>query len=73
MTNDKINPNDQIRKKREEITLGIVRHSDVDISFIRHKPFVILFAGGVSDNRRCLGAFEWRTASPVGSGDYTAI
>jgi hypothetical protein len=31
MTNDKINPNDQIRKKREEITLGIVRHSDFDI------------------------------------------
>ena len=31
MKNDKLNPNDQIREKREEITLDIIRHSDFDI------------------------------------------
>jgi hypothetical protein len=31
MTNDKLNSNDQIREKREEINLGIVHHSGFDI------------------------------------------
>lgn len=31
MTTDKLNPNHQIREKREEIALGIVGHSDFDI------------------------------------------